>query len=117
MADHKYKEFADKVRAKEKELGCELTFCHTHLEAPVGRKKTILFHGVVEGRRQYAFATEDDREQFAYDRHDTLFTVNRDLRIKVGLNPPTFQGTIVKAPDGEAKVLAPPTKKKNRFRK
>lgn len=112
------KELADKVRAKEKELGgTQLTFCRTPADAPVGRKKTILFYGVVDGWRQYAFATEDDREQFAYDRRDTLFTVNRDLRERLGLDPPRFVGTVVKAPTGEAVVQAAPAKKKNRFRK
>lgn len=105
-------EFTEQVRQLETKLAKQVTFASTPRDAAVLRRKTILAYGVVGSRRHYAFATEHDREQFVYDRHDTLFTVNRDLRKNLALDAPEFKGTVVNG------TVAPlPTKKKNKFRK
>lgn len=110
-------ELQEKVLAAEKTAAAQVTWASTPAAVPSLRGKGILFSGVVGNRRQYAFLKEYDREQFVYNRHDTLFTVNRDLRQKLGLSPPEFKGTMVAAPGEEPKPLAPRTKARNRFRK
>lgn len=114
--DNEITELKQKVEAAEKELGAQVTWASTPKNVPVLRRKTILFSGVLGARRQYAFATELDRELFVYDRHDTLFTVSRDIRAKLGLTPPIFKGSTVVGV-APTSTVSTPAKKKNKFRK
>jgi hypothetical protein len=86
-------ELKAKVQAAEAKLnGAQVTWASTPKQVPVLRGKALC-SAIVGERRQYAFANESDREQFVYDRNDTLFTVSRDIRAQLGLGPVTGGGT------------------------
>ncbi len=117
-ASTEIEELRQKTLDAEKNMGgAQVTWASVPKTVPLLRRKSILFSGVVGQRRQYAFASDTERELFVYDRHDTLFTVSRDIRVQLGLTPPTFKGSTVVRSAQEEAPPKPPEEKKNRFRK
>lgn len=107
---------AQAVAAEQNLKGAQVCWASTPKQVPALRRKTILFSGTLGARRQYAFASETDRELFVYDRHDTLFTVSRDIRAQLGLTPPLSGGTrVIQAAEATSPVVA--SVRKNKFRK